>query len=268
MGLFDKKYCDICGEKIGFLGNKKLEDGNLCKNCARKLSPFFTERRSSTVDEIRAQLQYREENAKNLEFFNADLSFGTDEKIYLDTNAKKMIVTSCSDFKENNPDIIDCTQILSFETEIEDNETELYYEDSDGNEQSYDPPKYSYAYEFHITFKVDSPYFDEISVDLNNGERPESKDSDLYVQQNMDMLGLKSIIGQWTHKMTPEEIQMGPIPGYFEQMKRRQIPFVMQNNDDVSSNEQLPNDEWTCECGNVNKSKFCTECGNARTDND
>ena len=40
MGLFDKKYCDICGEKIGFLGNRKLEDGNLCKDCAKKLSPF------------------------------------------------------------------------------------------------------------------------------------------------------------------------------------------------------------------------------------
>ena len=39
MGLFDKKYCDICGEKIGLLGNRKLEDGNLCKDCARKLSP-------------------------------------------------------------------------------------------------------------------------------------------------------------------------------------------------------------------------------------
>jgi len=33
MGLFDKKYCDICGEKIGLLGNRKLEDGNLCKDC-------------------------------------------------------------------------------------------------------------------------------------------------------------------------------------------------------------------------------------------
>lgn len=29
-GIFDKKYCDICGEKIGLLGNRKLEDGNLC----------------------------------------------------------------------------------------------------------------------------------------------------------------------------------------------------------------------------------------------
>ena len=51
MGLFDKKYCDICGEKIGLLGNRKLEDGNLCKNCAAKLSPFFSERRRSTVED-------------------------------------------------------------------------------------------------------------------------------------------------------------------------------------------------------------------------
>ena len=35
MGFFDKKYCDICGEKIGLLGNRKLEDGNLCKECAK-----------------------------------------------------------------------------------------------------------------------------------------------------------------------------------------------------------------------------------------
>lgn len=53
MGLFDKKYCDICGEKIGLLGNRKLENGNLCKNCAQKLSPWFSDRRNSAVASIR-----------------------------------------------------------------------------------------------------------------------------------------------------------------------------------------------------------------------
>ena len=42
MGLFDKKYCSICDEKIGLLGNRKLSDGNLCKDCAAKLSPWFS----------------------------------------------------------------------------------------------------------------------------------------------------------------------------------------------------------------------------------
>jgi len=64
MGLFDKKYCDICGDKIGFLGNRKLEDGNLCKNCAAKLSPWFSDRRRSTVAEIKEQLAYRKKIKK------------------------------------------------------------------------------------------------------------------------------------------------------------------------------------------------------------
>ena len=43
MGLFEKKFCSVCGEKIGMLGNRKLEDGNLCRDCAKKLSPWFDE---------------------------------------------------------------------------------------------------------------------------------------------------------------------------------------------------------------------------------
>ena len=70
MGLFDKKYCDICGEKIGLLGNCKLDDGNLCKECAQKLSPWFEERRHSTVEEIKRQLAYREQNKELVQKFN------------------------------------------------------------------------------------------------------------------------------------------------------------------------------------------------------
>ena len=71
MGLFDKigkafekKECAFCGGEIGMLGNRKLEDGNMCKKCAAKLSPFFSDRRRSTVADIQAQLDYREENKK------------------------------------------------------------------------------------------------------------------------------------------------------------------------------------------------------------
>ena len=62
MGLFDKKYCSICDAKIGLLGNRKLDDGNLCKDCASKLSPWFSDRRHSTVEQVREQLDYREAN--------------------------------------------------------------------------------------------------------------------------------------------------------------------------------------------------------------
>ena len=88
MGFFDKKYCDVCGEKIGLLGNRKLENGNLCKECAAKLSPFFSERKSSTVEEIKEQLAYREENRKELERFQATRIIG---------ERMKVMKTLCSD---------------------------------------------------------------------------------------------------------------------------------------------------------------------------
>ena len=52
MALFSKKNCDVCGGKIGMLGNRKLEDGNLCKDCAKQLSPYFSDRKRSTVADI------------------------------------------------------------------------------------------------------------------------------------------------------------------------------------------------------------------------
>ena len=78
MGLFDKKYCDICGEKIGLLGNRKLEDGNLCKDCAKLLSPWFSDRRRSTVEDIKRQLAYREENRSKASQVRTTRSYGED----------------------------------------------------------------------------------------------------------------------------------------------------------------------------------------------
>lgn len=123
------------------------------------------------MEEIRAQLAYRAENAEKLKDFHPGLTFATDEKVCLDSECKQMIVTSAEDWISGNPDIIDLDRITEVETCIEDNEEEIFFKDKDGNEKSYNPPRYRYAYEFYITFRIDSPWFDEISVDLNNGER-------------------------------------------------------------------------------------------------
>ena len=68
--LFEKKICSVCGGEIGLLGDRKLEDGNLCKNCAKKLSPWFSDRRHSTVDEIKEQLAYREASLEQVKAFH------------------------------------------------------------------------------------------------------------------------------------------------------------------------------------------------------
>ncbi len=170
MGLFDKKYCDICGEKIGLLGNRKLENGNMCKNCGKKLSPFFSERRSSTVDEIKQQLSYREQNKQILATFSPMFTFGEDNKIYIDPMKQSFVVSrrNPGSWSDENPDVIPLSSILNCASRIEEDREELYTQGKDGQNVSYNPPRYKFTYDFYVDIKVNNPYFDEISVRLNN----------------------------------------------------------------------------------------------------
>ena len=168
MGLFDRKYCDICGEKIGLLGNRKLEDGNLCKNCAAKLSPWFSDRRSSTVSQIREQLEYRERNLDEVRSFHATQSFGRGKKLMIDDDRRKFLVASSSNLESANPDVLDFSQIVGYDFEIDEDRDEQK-KTVDGKSVSYDPPRYEYSYDFYVTIRVDHPYFDEMRFQLNSG---------------------------------------------------------------------------------------------------
>ena len=191
MGLFDKKYCDICGEKIGLLGNRKLEDGNLCKNCAAKLSPFFSERRRSTVEDIKRQLAYREENEKLVRDFNPDVMFDGSKKVYISTASEAFIVTGSSNWRSANPDIIKLSQVVAVDTNIKENREEIFFEDSDGNRKSYQPPRYECDYEFDVVIRVNSPWFDSIELEISDGSRPDSPYTDLYREYERKMTQLR-----------------------------------------------------------------------------
>ena len=167
MGLFDKKYCDVCGEKIGLLGNKKLEDANLCKNCASKLSPWFHERRHSTLEEIRAQLAWREQNIEQVRAFHTTRTFGTDMKVLIDEGAEKFMVTRARDLMEANPDVFAFSQVTGCDLDIREDKTELTREDQEGKRVSYNPPRYEYSYDFTQTIYVNTPFFDELRFRLN-----------------------------------------------------------------------------------------------------
>lgn len=169
MGLFDKKYCDVCGAKIGLLGNRKLEDGNLCKDCARKLSPWFSDRRSSTVNEIKEQLAYREENKNAVAEFRTTRTFGKHTKLLLDENARKFLVTSASNLADANPDVLDFSQVTGCDLDIQESRSELKTKDSEGKSVSYNPPRYEYSYNFYVTIHVNHRYFDEIRYSVSNG---------------------------------------------------------------------------------------------------
>ena len=169
MGLFDKKTCDFCGAKIGLLGNKKLEDGNMCRDCAAKLSPWFSERRQSTKEEIAEQLAYREENRKAVAAFHPTRSIGKHTRLLIDEDAKKFMVTSSSKLSEANPDVLDFGQVIGCNLEIDENRHELMTKDPEGKSVRYDPPRYEYSYAFSVEAFVRHPYFDRMRWPISNG---------------------------------------------------------------------------------------------------
>ena len=182
--LFEKKQCSVCGGEIGLMGNRKLEDGNLCKTCARKLSPWFDDRRHSTVAQIEEQLAYREENREKLADFRVTRSFGEGRRVLLDEDAGLFLVTDetkPAKMEEENPDIMSFEDVTGCDPDIEEDRTELKREGKDGQEISYVPPRFRYEYDFYVTIRVRNPYFDSIRVKLNGSsvsiERQEAGNS-------------------------------------------------------------------------------------------
>ncbi len=158
--MFEKKECAICGTELGLLGKTKINEGYLCKECVGKLSPFFGGYRSSTADDIREQLAYREANAERLASFDPTRTLSAGRtNIMLDEDAGLLIITSQSRWRDANPDIIEFSQVLGCDMDIDEHRTEIYRETKDGERESYNPPRYDLDYDFNLTIHVNTPYF-------------------------------------------------------------------------------------------------------------
>ena len=173
MGLFDvfkKKDCEICGKEVGMFGYKKLEDGEICKDCVKKLSPWFEDRRHATVAQIKEQLTYREDNRHQLDSFRPTVSIGDyyAVKAEIENGVPTRFVITRDDYLEENADLISFNKVRSFEIDIRESRDEQKYRNNDGNMVSYSPPRYEYRYDFYCDLAVDCPYFDNIHVRINS----------------------------------------------------------------------------------------------------
>lgn len=263
MGLFDKKYCNICGEKIGLLGNRKLEDGNLCKDCAKKLSPWFSERRHSTVEDIKAQLAYREENKQKVAQFRNSRSFGDDRYVLFDDNHRWFTVSRSSSPNENeNPDIIDYASVTGCRFDIDESRNEIYRKDSQGNNVSYNPPRYKYYYDFKLTINVDNPYFDELDFSLSGGSVGYEPEPTVQV----------SLFGRsiTDNSVNPEKCleyrkyrDMGQaICNEFDRIRGMGGAAAQPMQAAAAAAPAFDNAVWHCvNCGAQNTGKFCESCG-------
>ncbi len=267
--LFEKKECAICGGEIGLLGNRKLEDGNMCKDCASKLSPWFDDRRNSTIEQINTQLAYREANKEEVAVFKTTRVYGEATKIYLDEDACKFMVTSASspnDITKSNPDVLSFSDVTGCELDINEHKREITRADKDGKQVSYNPPRYEFQYDFYVLIRVRNPYFDEIRFKLNR----DSVDLESQLPQRMASTGVGRFMSGATQSINPEySVEYRQYKQMGEEIKAALIQ-VRQESRDAAAAAAAPKTVVTCPyCGATttpDASGRCEYCGGAVTD--
>ena len=168
--LFEKRQCSICGKEMGLTERKELSGGNLCDDCAEKLSDWFSTdaRKRSTPQQIQEQLAYREQNRQAVAQFRATRTIGNTTKVYLDEMNRKFMVSSASNLQEDNPDVINASDITNVAVDIDESKHELRTKNEEGRSVSYNPPRYDYSYDFYVDIDVSHPYCSHRRIKVNS----------------------------------------------------------------------------------------------------
>ncbi len=171
MGLFDRKICDICGGKCGLLGGKKVKDGRLCSDCAKKQSPYLPGRKNFTVEEMRQHLADRERNQEMINSFAPTRTIGRHLKLYIDDGNGSWFITSARRYQDDNPDIFQTDQILGARVDIDRDDREVVVQAAvpaaNGKPGKPAVTKKVIEYDFYVNIDVAHPWVNEMHLRVN-----------------------------------------------------------------------------------------------------
>ena len=167
MALFEKKTCDICGNKLGLSGRLKAADGTVCKACAARLSPWTGDQKGATLHELRRQLVLREANRQLVADFDTSRSDGDTERICMDAGRRQFMIVRTDNVTLENPDVIPYDKVVDCSYTVEEDRVEDLQKDEKGKSVSFDPPQYHYLFDFIVTIRVRDFPFDTLTFRLN-----------------------------------------------------------------------------------------------------
>ncbi len=176
MSLFAReKACVVCGNTAK--SKVKCKDGPVCGNCIGRLSPWFTEHKGSSAEDLRKQIALREENKERLAAFVPTKAWGVKKygpayQFIYDEERRQFVVAEGPEesFKEREPDVIDFDQVKDVVLEVDE-----YWSEESGEfaprgygtllQENYDDV--FWRYDFYLRLTLDHPYLKEIRYKMN-----------------------------------------------------------------------------------------------------
>lgn len=176
MGLFSKD-CLLCGKDVGTLSGEKIQDGKVCKDCIEKLSPWFSDFKNATAEDLQAQIDARVENHSLLDEFNMTKAWGVKKyplsiQFIYDKNHRWFVCVEgpAETFKDRLPDVIAFDQVRDVYLDVKERWAEEYgqYAVATNNILSQDQyDKVFWHYDFYLNILLDHPYLSHIRYKMN-----------------------------------------------------------------------------------------------------
>ena len=151
MNLNELKECSICHSPLTEYGNKFARNGVVCRECAKKLSPFLDDEdiANKTIYGLKLHLRYRERNAGKLDRFLPEEKVEGKYNLQIDKKHKTFMFNKRNDLHKENPDIIRLRKVKDVEIE-----TRQYLDNPD-------------AVDVIVTVPVKSTYLNKVSFRVN-----------------------------------------------------------------------------------------------------
>ena len=176
MGLFDKKFCAICGGKAGFLALSFKDGKNLCDACWKKLAyngsinleirnKIDTNINEMSVEDYNAFIALREQNLEVLKTFNPTKSY---KYIHMDEETGNVLLFPQRDLKNRetllakNPPVFNILEIAFMRVVCSDVERDTTI-----------TGKATASCDASLVIAVDNPIYTVCKVPLGKGKAKE-----------------------------------------------------------------------------------------------
>lgn len=111
--------------------------------------------------------------------FNPTKVIGDKTRIYFDEDKQQWLISSYHNWRDENPNVMDFSQVTGSGLDIDEDKWEIYRKLPDGKQASYNPPRYESKYTFNMIIHVNSPWFSKIKFRVNDN-RIDSRESAEY----------------------------------------------------------------------------------------